>query len=155
MDSPDSPDEEKEELTEEESEEECETPPVKKPRSEAQMAVLARARQKAYEIRKQRAAERQVKEDGEKIDKKLSDAEKDKEILKLKKAALELKLNAEIKKPPKRQVKPKQLVTQIDATAVATGTEAVEPTPTLPTHPAPQKKKAFTRDSRGNLLFHE
>ena len=75
-------------------------PPVKekKPRSEAQMAVLEKARQKAFEMRSKKADENKIKKEETKVHAKLSEAEKDKEILALKQTAVEKELNVEIAK---------------------------------------------------------
>lgn len=114
----------------------------KKPRSEAQMAVLEKARQKAYEMRAKKAGATKIKKQSEQIDVKLTEAEKDKEILKLKELALEKNLDVEIVKPkpkPKRVSKPK-----------AAPTEEKTPEPV-----SEQPKKTFTQDARGNLIFHD
>ena len=134
--------------------EETESPvKEKKPRSESQMAVLEKARQKAYEIRKQRAVERQVKEESSKIDRRLTDAEKDKEILKLKQTAMELKLDVEIKKPTKaKQSKPPKPKPTFKEPVEQAESEAVKPTPTVV---LTKRTKAFSRDAHGNLLFYE
>ena len=125
--------------------EETPAPPVKekKPRSEAQMAVLEKARQKAFEMRAKKADESKIKKEEIKVRAKLSDAEKDKEILALKQTAVEKELNVEIVKP---KPKPKRVKSEPDPQYLST----VE-TPLM----KPEIRKCLRMDPQGNLIFHE
>ena len=86
---------------------EVEKPKEKKPRSILQDEALHKARQKAYENRRLRAEQKKIMEESVKIETKLTEAEREAEILKLKQVAHEKNLNVEILKPkPKPKPKP-------------------------------------------------
>jgi hypothetical protein len=114
----------------------------KKPRSEAQMAVLEKARQKAYEMRKQRAQDGKLKKEETKVQRKMTEAEEEAEVLKLKQLAHEKQLNVEIVKPKKPRPPPRKK-------------EVAPPEVPPPEVPAPEvpPKKIFDYDDRGNLLY--
>ena len=109
------------------------TPPTesvkpKQKRSPAQEEVLRLARLKSYEIRKQKAEEKQIEREEKKIDTKLDEAEKEKEILKLKQIAVENKLDVEINK---KQPKPKRISKQKETLSLQEEIEEI-PVPKTP-----------------------
>ena len=126
-----------------------EEPKPKQPRSEKQLEALAAARIKCIEARKKRAEEKQIKQGEKKIETKLTEIEKDKEILKLKQVALEQELDVEIRpksKPKKEPLPPRP-------------TEPSPPQPppkepSPPPPPAPEPASCF-KMVNGNLLFYE
>lgn len=115
----------------------------KKPRSEAQMAVLEKARQKAYEMRKQRAKDGKFKKEETKIQQKMTEAEEEVEVLKLKQLAHEKQLNVEIITPKSKAKKLKPPPSE----------PKIEPEPVPEPVPEPEPHKVFDYDDRGNLLY--
>ena len=125
---------------------EIEKPKEKKPRSMLQEEALHKARQKAYENRRLRAEQKKIKEESAKIETKLTEAEKDAEILKLKQLAHEKNLNVEISKPkpkPKptkpKPTKPKtyQKIAEVEELLPE---PPVEPDPPAPSPPPPPRE---------------
>jgi len=124
-------------------------PKQKKPRSEAQMAVLEKARQKAYEMRKQRAQDGKLKKEETKVQRKMTEAEEEAEVLKLKQLAHEKQLNVEIVKPKLKSKKPKPPSSEPKYEPEPEVEPEVEPEP----EPEPEPRKVFGYDDRGNLLY--
>ena len=124
-------------------------PKQKKPRSEAQMAVLEKARQKAYEMRKLRAKDGQLKKEETKVQRKMTEAEEEAEVLKLKQLAHEKQLNVEI---VKAKSKPKKVKPPPEPKSVPLPV----PEPEVEPEPEPEPevpRKVFDYDDRGNLLY--
>ena len=123
--------------------------------TEAQKSQLASARAKAITMRKIRAEERKVELKNDKIDNKISEMEKQKEILKLQQMALEQNLDIDIKPKGKPRPEPEpEPVKKEDTPPPSPKAEEPSPVVSPPASPVRDEEPDF-KWVNGRLMFFE
>ena len=126
--------------------------------TDLQKIQLSNARAKALEMRKLRADERKVERENTKIDTKMSEMEKQKEILKLQQIAMEQKLDVDIKPKEKAKVvKPPPKIPEPpkEETPPPSPKKEETPDPSPPPSPKKEEEQSAFQWVNGRLMYFE